>query len=278
VSESEEEELEERRGSLPYGANRRGSKLQDILKYNQEKKRRKDKRYKDKQGFVWRRMLPDQYLPISRAPQPHLPLQALDQPLSQQQPQPQQQKVKLSQMDNMESIDTDAPEDSPTATRQPPPPAADRPPSLRVVAPDLGGRGGDGAGSLPLLDHVLGVGGGLGPAAAALDPDAVSLHSVHSENSFRTCSSEPQLNLVPRQVADTYNAPNERSAQERKASFRALKQQYQYSTVLNTVSNNNNTSNNGSSNSSSSNNNNNNNGTVGQRKPSTTTKQNSSIR
>jgi len=55
------------------------------------------------------------------------------------------------------------------------------------------------------------------------DPDT---HSLHSENSFKTCSSEPQLNLIPRAVSENYSASNERSAQERKASVRALKHQY----------------------------------------------------
>ena len=60
----------------------------------------------------------------------------------------------------------------------------------------------------------------------AVDPETASLRSNRSEQSFQTCSSEPQLNLVPRQVSDTYSAPNERGAHERKASVRALKQQY----------------------------------------------------
>lgn len=45
--------------------------------------------------------------------------------------------------------------------------------------------------------------------------------SIKSENSFQTCSSEPQLQLVPRQVSDNYkNSPSDREA--RKASFKAL--------------------------------------------------------
>lgn len=53
--ESEEgDPTEERRGSLPTiftNTNRRGSRLQDILRYNQERKRKRDS-----QGFVWKRM------------------------------------------------------------------------------------------------------------------------------------------------------------------------------------------------------------------------------
>lgn len=58
-----------------------------------------------------------------------------------------------------------------------------------------------------------------------VDPDTGSLRSVHSENSFQTCSSEPQLNLVPRQVSDTYE--EQATPPERKASTRALRQHQQ---------------------------------------------------
>jgi len=62
--ESEESEMsagEEtmRRGSLPtiVSSTRRGSRLQDILRYNQERKKKRDGKYKrDSQGFVWKRM------------------------------------------------------------------------------------------------------------------------------------------------------------------------------------------------------------------------------
>ena len=36
------------------------------------------------------------------------------------------------------------------------------------------------------------------------EPDTGSLHSHISENSFKTASSEPQLNLVPRQGGQTH--------------------------------------------------------------------------
>ncbi len=62
---TDDEEFE-RRGSLAAAAaGRRGSRLLEFLE-----KKRKPKRYKDKQGFVWRRMIHDQddYLPSPRAP------------------------------------------------------------------------------------------------------------------------------------------------------------------------------------------------------------------
>jgi len=58
----------------------------------------------------------------------------------------------------------------------------------------------------------------LGDPEACGDSDSCS---IRSENSFQTCSSEPQLQLVPRQVQDNYkNSPSDREA--RKASFKAL--------------------------------------------------------
>lgn len=62
---TEEDDLE-RRGSEA-SAPRRGSRLLEFL----EKKNKKDKKkYKDKQGFVWRRMIHDNedFLPAPRAP------------------------------------------------------------------------------------------------------------------------------------------------------------------------------------------------------------------
>ena len=82
--------------------------------------------------------------------------------------------------------------------------------------------------------------GSLPPESAVIryqqDPETCSLRSLHSENSFKTCSSEPQLNLVPRQVSDNYSAPNERSMQERIANVRAFKNQFSILNSVNTLS------------------------------------------
>jgi len=210
VSESEEEE-EERRGSIPFIINRRGSKLADILKYNQEKKRRnKDKRYRDKQGFLWRRMVPDEDLPISRTPQPHIPGTPRTPPLPQPQPQPPPISTpilgrNLAKIPKIPSIDTECVEAEDLCTQD----------SSHLVVPEENpGR----EGSLPPDLHLV--------PRPPRDPDSFSLHSNRSENSFKTCSSEPQLNLIPRQVSENYNMSTERSAHERKASVRALKHQY----------------------------------------------------
>jgi hypothetical protein len=200
VSESEDDD-EERRGSIPFLSSRRGSKLQDILKYNQEKKR-KNKRYKDKEGFVWRRMIPDQEFPVSRTPQPHLP----DSSRLILPPQPPQPNPRYNpKMQKISSIDVEGLD------------------SLELPVSDFRTRSQDA--SLPPAP-------GSKQSRYPRDPETCSLRSVHSENSFKTCSSEPELNLVPRAVSDNYSAPNERSMQDRKASVRAFKNQY---SVLNSV-------------------------------------------
>jgi len=69
-SATDDEDMAERRGSVANSSaspSRRGSRLLDFL----ENKKKKDrKRYKDKQGFVWRRMVPEETedLPSPRAP------------------------------------------------------------------------------------------------------------------------------------------------------------------------------------------------------------------
>ena len=56
--------------------------------------------------------------------------------------------------------------------------------------------------------------------------------SVQSENSFQTAASDPAVNLIPRQISESYQqAPGESAALERKTSVRALQQQ-QYSALL----------------------------------------------
>lgn len=215
MSESEEEE-EERRGSIPFLTSRRGSKLQDILKYNQEKKRRpRDKRYRDKQGFVWRRFVAaDDELPVSRAPHPKLPSAPQPQPLPRTHPdllpQPRPQTAQQSRLNLLHPLA----------------PQIEKVPSIDLDYLDPGGElTSSDSRNLPARE------GSLPPQFSVVyqrqkDPETTSLRSNRSENSFQTCSSEPQLNLVPRQVSDNYSTPNERSAQERKASVRALKQQY----------------------------------------------------
>lgn len=59
-----------------------------------------------------------------------------------------------------------------------------------------------------------------------------SSRSNHSENSFQTASSDPQINLIPRQISESYQQlpAGESAALERKSSVRAL-QAAQYSAL-----------------------------------------------
>merc|ERR1712008_118047 len=67
-SEATEDDEADRRGSLVNESSpRRGSKLLDFL----DKKKKDKKRYKDKQGFVWRRMVQEnRLLAHSKSPPP----------------------------------------------------------------------------------------------------------------------------------------------------------------------------------------------------------------
>ena len=73
------------------------------------------------------------------------------------------------------------------------------------------------------------------PRAAAPDPELRrqdSARSNHSDNSFQTAHSTPQLNFIPRQISESYQQLGvpESQAGERKSSVRAL-QAAQYSAL-----------------------------------------------
>jgi len=164
----------------------------------QERRKAKKNLYKDKEGFTWRPFIrEDDELPVPRAPhiskQPHLP--PLPPPSPQLQPTQTPHNTKL----NGTGLDS------------------------------LGGpRGGQ-----PVLPR---------PQSASPPPAptphqtplarADSLRSNHSENSFKTASSDPAINFIPRQTSEFYQqlAVPESAASERKTSVRAL-QQAQYSAL-----------------------------------------------
>jgi len=217
VVPSEEDDLE-RRGSIPFFSSRRGSRLSEIIQMQDKKK--KSKRYKDKQGFTWRPFIPDEELPMPRAPHPHIekktelpqiqiPLPQLKSPLPQPKSPLPQLKSPLPHPKTNGDLRT---------TR----PKVDAPPRKR---------------SRPIEDTSIVITQPYQTDPRIRDPDTCSLKSTRSENSFKTASSDPQLNFIPRQVSDSYKlVPQESAALERKSSVRALQQQ-QYS-ALNAVNNN----------------------------------------
>jgi len=197
---SDEEEME-RRGSIPFFSNRRGSRLSDIIQMQEKKK--KPRRYKDKQGFTWRPLIHDEELPVPRAPHPHIDKKP-DPPHA-----PSHNTVPQIKPNNG---------DLKTNSR----PRIEPPPRKH---------------SRPVEETSIVVSEPTHPNPPIRDPETCSLKSNRSENSFKTASSDPQINFIPRQVSDSYKlVPQESAALERKSSVRALQQQ-QYS-ALNTVNNN----------------------------------------
>jgi hypothetical protein len=73
-------------------------------------------------------------------------------------------------------------------------------------------------------------GGGGNGTSRRMPPDVDSI-SLHSENSFKTCSSEPDLPLVPRAVSDNYKYSGTSSLERSAASLKTLQQQ-RYSNAL----------------------------------------------
>jgi len=205
VVPSDEEDLE-RRGSIPFFTNRRGSRLSDIIQMQEKKK--KNRRYKDKQGFTWRPFVHDEELPVPRAPHPHI-----------------DKKPELPQ------LAVPLPKGAIPLPKLKPPNGDIKPPQRpKIEAPPR-------KHSRPIEETTIHISNPHSPNLHNRDPDTSSLKSNRSENSFKTASSDPQINFIPRQVSDSYKlVPQESAALERKTSVRALQQQH-YS-ALNQVNNN----------------------------------------
>jgi len=198
MAPSDEEDME-RRGSIPFFSNRRGSRLSDIIQMQEKKK--KPRRYKDKQGFTWRPLIHDEELPVPRAPHPHID---------------KKPDLPHSTAPHRKHNNGDLKTDTRPRIIEPPPRKHSRPVEET---------------SIVISEPVH------PPNPPIRDPETCSLKSNRSENSFKTASSDPQINFIPRQVSDSYKlVPQESAAIERKSSVRALQQQ-QYS-ALNAVNNN----------------------------------------
>lgn len=289
-----EDEDSSRHGSL---SERRPSRLSQLL-LMQEKKR-KQKKYRDKQGFVWRRMIPDE-LPTFRVPNLTLPNHTQEHPQDQQdqkspaghenldpprgyhnQEPPGDQKnqecLGSQQNQGAQNLDCSGAHDNHTplggqqnqesngsqnqnhnslggqqnqkdSVGSPCPEPHDNPVRTEISHPiqdsteSTSFRGGTNSiNSVPTCDStnnleepfqtppLVRISNQLSqspkdsfllgdPDDGCEDSDSCSLKS---ENSFQTCSSEPQLHLVPKQVSENYkNSPSDREA--RKASFKTL--------------------------------------------------------
>jgi len=146
---------------------RRGSRLSDIIHVKQRRRRHHDKkRQGDKNGFIWRRLAQDGDLLHQRAPLPHL-----SRPPSVDNSQTEEDETRstaLQEMSSEEKTLSDTPDSLHTPNIE-----DDHPSSMSPT-----------------------------PPSTIVDPDTAS---NKSDNSFRTASSDPQVNLLPPTITDTYN-------------------------------------------------------------------------
>jgi len=218
-----------RRGSLGIVTNRRGSRLSDIIQM-QERKRKNRGRYRDKQGFTWRPFIAaDEELPVPRVPHPHIEMTPVASTPTTSHPQPYQV---ASQPGNKNQNEQSQPSHAPPV----------KPPNGDIIRcpPRAPNRKSNSHPSSPAVSPSPKVGaqnpsGRVLPGGAE-DLETMSIKSNRSDNSFKTASSDVQINFVPRQISESYkHVPPESAALERKSSVRALQHQ-QYS-VLNTGNN-----------------------------------------
>lgn len=146
---------------------RRGSRLSDIINIKQRKKRHHEKK-RHKNGFIWRRWAPDGDLLHQRAPLPHL--------------------TRQQSLTNFEA------EETPSRALQDMSSSAEQICSESPDCPQIKLQEAQQASSQSLSPT---------PPSTIVDLDTTS---TKSDNSFRTASSDPQLNLLPPKITDTYNS------------------------------------------------------------------------
>jgi len=150
---------------------RRGSRLSDIIHVKQRRRRHHDKkRQGDKNGFIWRRLAQDGDLLHQRAPLPHL-----SRPPSVDNSQTEEDETRSTALQEMSSEEKTL---------------SETPDSLHT--PNIED------------DHDRSSPSSMSPTppSTIVDPDTAS---NKSDNSFRTASSDPQVNLLPPTITDTYN-------------------------------------------------------------------------
>jgi len=230
---------------------RRGSRLSDIIQM-QERRKAKKGRYRDKQGFTWRPFTPqDEELPVPRAPHlSHvspapgpLPYQSFRPVQPSPNNQPPNQSFRPVQPPVAQTAGNSAPPVVPlpviVTPNAPVPPATTRKqngtgaelrPAPRTAPTPR--KPSSPGGDPPAVSQTPGPPGHSPRVRAPNLSKQESSCSVQSENSFQTAASDPAVNLIPRQISESYQqAPGESAALERKTSVRALQQQ-QYSALL----------------------------------------------
>jgi len=144
-------------------SDRRPSKLSNILNFQERKVKKKDGRYRDKQGFVWRRMEPQlEQLPHQRPP--HITLQSS----TPNTPSSPSTPITTTSIPSIDPNEREA-RTSNNLVRQPSLPQGSHSPQQTPKNPD----------------------------------ESYSPQSVRSDTSFKTCPSEPSSSSVPRKVSDS---------------------------------------------------------------------------
>merc|ERR1712106_888525 len=168
------------------GVTRRGSRLSDIINLKERKKRNNDKRQRDKRGFTWRPWDPEGDFLRQRAPQPHISWQKpLEHACSQNGKEPQ----------TPEETHTTSLRIIPSSVKTVEDPEMQQSRAL-LLSMDI-----DQCLASPSCSPT--------PPSTFTDLDTVS---NKSDNSFKTASSDPQINLLPAKITDSYNILPNKSA------------------------------------------------------------------
>ncbi|XP_059085515.1 bestrophin homolog 22-like isoform X2 [Tigriopus californicus] len=199
-----DEDDSDRRGSVAGSScgTRRGSKLSDLIE--KKKPAEKKKRKKDKQGFVWRRMIHEDTEELPRTRTPHLGSAGNAQGWLNQSSMPTptgSQSGSSQTVRHLMVLPENAAKSAPKPTVQTPIPIPQLVP--RKTSPDANGIGGRRGNRLRPIDLPQ------RSSSAQAAPRVVPQHSVDDDSasitSFKTCPSEPNLAFVPRQVSDNYD-------------------------------------------------------------------------
>lgn len=177
-----------------YCSTRRGSKLSDIINLKDKRRWHKDKRYRDKKGFIWRSMVPDQDLVHQRAPQPYL-----------QRPQASRQ-ISLTDSTTDTGDGPKAPEEKTSQAVQVTLPIKK---CMLGINSEHNKNLNTHAARIPPIPVdqdkcVSSLSGSCSPSPSPSLQDQETA-SLRSDNSFQTAASDPELNLLPAKITDCYS-------------------------------------------------------------------------
>jgi len=179
---SEEEESERQKFS---NVARRGSRLSDIINLKERKKQPNVKRHRDKRGFVWRRCVPDRELLHQRAPHPHL---------SWQKPP--------TNSSTQRKEGTETPEETPSTSLQEISCSAQANARIFSDDPEIH----------PSTTILIRMDDKETSRSCSPSPSSqLETTSNKSDNSFQTASSDPQINLLPAKITDSYSIQSNKS-------------------------------------------------------------------